>query len=530
MTQTITLNGVDRSGVIRRKTCTWSESAYLGEVGTGSFTIDDDSGNISAVGWKTISVDQTAGTQPDRIATGFVGAKSIQRSADEDMGTGATGRKLVVSTKDLNDLLTRIVIWDTDGKRPSETITARIAWLMASDYLSTLVFDHGRIAASALVMDKNDYRGSTPFEVLSACARRAGFNFYVRWHDASGQPELVFRNDNTSTDDTSTISISNVKSEINSTSVFAPNQDHTLTIDPEHVYSDVYAAYSKGVKTGSLASTASTYVERWGVNDDSGIKNAATAASANSRFLKESATEENLISVTLRMRAAYVNLVRAGDRIAGKFTHMAQEGYGTSTYFRVLRRRVTQPLNTDNDYDVQLDLSPQEGISVSCPYEATAAGTFYPLGDQPPTGPSEWYAANVSDGVTYYLRPGIFYPTVPTPGAESQWHFIAHVGAGGAGSIDYAGDCVQNTLQFIVVGPGTLTVQTEIYGGSARPMAGSWGESPDAYANSIGMFTSGDEVEFTVTGECANVIRLYDGPGSPCGGKWGWSSAEWVPA
>jgi hypothetical protein len=211
-------------------------------------------------------------------------------------------------------------------------------------------------------------------------------------------------------------------------------------------------------------------------------------------------------------------------------THMEPEGWDPAAFPRILRLRRSQPTNTDDFYNLRLELSSPEsgaGGGAACPYELTEAQTFYPLGDL--ASQPGLFNANPSDGYVYYLRPGIFYPTVPTPGAQSYWHFNLY-GVGGAGTIDYAGDCVQNTLQFIVVGAGTLTVQTEIYAASPRPMAGSWGVSPDAYANSIGSFTSGDLVEFEITADCVNIVRLYDGPGSPCGGKWGWSAAEWVPA
>jgi len=227
-------------------------------------------------------------------------------------------------------------------------------------------------------MDKTDYRGQRPGDVLAAMAKKANFNYYVRWHAGSAAPELVFRDDNAGTADTSTVTIV-ADTTANGTSIFAPHRDAQLTIDPENVYSDVYATYAKGVRTATRAATATAFVTRWGATDDSGIKTAASADDEATTFLWESHTEEHALSLTLRMRAAYVNLIRAGDRVPVTIPAWTQEGYGTATYCRVIRRRITQPLNTDNDYDVALDLVPQEdaptaGAIVQSAFGSTADG------------------------------------------------------------------------------------------------------------------------------------------------------------
>ncbi len=90
------------------------------------------------------------------------------------------------------------------------------------------------------------------------------------------------------------------------------------------------------------------------------------------------------------MRAAYVGLVQAGQRISTRMTHMAPEGWDPAQYARILRKRITQPLNTDFDYDVALDLSPQEagpaqGRILQSVFGRTAEGGGYPVFANPVT-------------------------------------------------------------------------------------------------------------------------------------------------
>lgn len=115
MAETITVNSVDRSGVIQRKNVEWVESAYLGEIGQGRLVIDDAAGSITVPGFKAITVEQSSST-PSRIFTGYAGRKGIRRG--ETYQAGAS-REYEVSTFDLNDLLRRKVIRQAGGMRKS---------------------------------------------------------------------------------------------------------------------------------------------------------------------------------------------------------------------------------------------------------------------------------------------------------------------------------------------------------------------------------------------------------------------------
>lgn len=523
MTHNITINGTNRSGVIKRLNFDFAESAYLGEVGQGRIVLEDEVGTIVVPGFKFIHANETDSTPP-RIFTGFSHRKGIRRGV---FRTGAS-REYEITTLDGNDLLRRRIMRGTDAKRPKETITQRTNWLVNQELSLVDVFDFGRVDSSSVKVDKADHRGQYPVDVLSALAKTVTWNFYVRWNPDESEWELVFR-DEDNEEDTCTLAISNDLAEIDGVTTFEPFLDAELSQDPEHVYSGTYGTGAKGHVYETKPSTADDFTHRDGVTEDSGIRSDSTLSRDAKRFLNNSDTEEQLLTVTIQVPREKVGLVQAGQRISTRMTHMEPEGWDPAVFPRILRLRRSQPTNTDDWYNLKLDLSSPTpgGGGGACPYEATEAQTFYPLGCTHTDDPG--FCWGLSDGVVSYLKPGIGWPVVPSPGSLGTFHFAVY-GSGGPGTIDWAGDCVQSNLQFIVIGPGTLSVQTEIWEGAPRSMSGSWGESPDAYAHSIDPFTSGDIAVFEITGECINIVRLYDGPDYVCGGKWGWSAAEWEPA
>jgi hypothetical protein len=135
-------------------------------------------------------------------------------------------------------------------------------------------------------------------------------------------------------------------------------------------------------------------------------------------------------------------------------------------------------------------------------------------------------------GNVVYLRPGVTYPTEPAPGHEGSWHFGVF-GAGGPGTIDYAGDCVQNRLRLLVEGEGTMVISMETYLGSARNLIARLMHS-EAGMDVLDEQQSGTTAStftFDVTTHngtyCTHYIDVRD-KGDICGGKWGWSGAEWT--
>jgi hypothetical protein len=357
VTTSITLNGIDRGGVIKRENVELMTCAYLGEVGRGSVVIDDTAGSISIPAYKAAAVLDDDST-PDDVFHGFTHAKQISRG--ESLRTGAA-RKYRVELVDGNDLLRRKVIrktGDETGKRPAETVAERGEWLLASPFLPG-VSDFGACEwPDDVGLDAADFRSQYAGDVLAAMAKACRMNFYVRWNPDEDGWELVFRDDNASTDDTCSLSISNDLADVDQDVVFPPYDDATLALDPEHVYSGALGAHSKGNVYEARAATATAFTDRDGITEDTGIRNAATASRDAETFLFESKDEEQLLPVTIRVPSSKVGLVRAGMRISTKMTHLTPEGWASGRYARILRLRGRQEV--DDYYTLQMDLSPQE--------------------------------------------------------------------------------------------------------------------------------------------------------------------------
>lgn len=515
----------------------FTQSAELGAVGTFRLALDDEAGTLAIIGQKDFSHTESS-CSFTRTFKGFVGDREYGRDAglERSPHVGA-GRGIGISGEDLNATLGFRLINDQlpdvtsvlGGKRPSETVAARLTWLMASSFVSGLFIDNGRITSNTTVMDKADYRQQFPGDVLADCALAAtGFNYYVA--DWGSGAELVFRNDNTSTADTSTLRLSNVLADASGVTLH-PFKDATLRRSPGRVKSKIAYSHAKGTVVVQRAATATAFNgERAGTASNSNVKTDAEAERQAKAELGQLRTEEDIIECTVLVTSAQVNLILAGHRIEAKFSHLNVEGYGSFSWFRVLERNVKPIVADAGLYELRLKLSPQEATDavVACSdlYANTPSATYYPIG-----GSANTPNPTPSPGVVYYFRPGITYPVVPTPGHQGSWHFPA-LSAGGLGNIDYGGDCVQNHLILMTVGNGTWTIQTERYAGSLRTLAVSRGPNFPSVAL-VQTIVSGDSVAVTISdavaGDCIRVVVIKD-PGYACGSKWGWSSAAWVAA
>lgn len=366
MAVTFTVDG-STVGTVRLESVDLAESAELGAVGQGSFTIDDTAGTLATTGWKDVSVEEDD-CSDSLTFSGFVGPRQIRRGTHRTLA----GRDITVNTADLNEILNLRTVFLT-GNRPRESVGDRVDWLLTSTHLSGLVADNGFVTYPSTMMDKNDYRTSKPGDVLADCATRVNFNYFVYPDPTTGDPSLWFADSNTSTNYSSTLRISNVLSDIDWTTTFPASPEATLNIDPDSVYSRVLLSYEGGRVRRTRSATASAFIERDAIAPTSSVKRRARAIDQADKYLEVHRNEDFSIEDTVLVTSSKLNLIRAGMRIQVRYSHMNPEGYSSFTWWRILERRIRFVVSPGGIPDapdeplylLSLKLSPQEeGCSV----------------------------------------------------------------------------------------------------------------------------------------------------------------------
>lgn len=365
----------------------FTQKAEHGQPGTFSVALDDTAGTQAIIGHKDFSHTESSCATPLTFR-GFVGPTDFGRDAGAERKphVGAA-RGIGINGEDLNAVLGFRGIHDPDdasvGKRPTETVAARVAWLLASDFLSGLVIDNGRITSvTGKMMTKADYRKQFPGDVLADCALAAGgFNHHVQ--DYGSGPELIFRDENASTADSSSLRISNVAADANATTLH-PFKDAVLRRDPSRVKSKINYDYAKSGVVEERAATATSFNgERFGNASNSNVKDAATARRDAQAILWQLSTPEDFITCTVLVTSAQVNLIMPGYRIQAKFSHLGNTGgrnYDSFTWMRVVERTVRPIVADALLYEIDLRLSPQEeaqpaGSIVQSVFDSTGAGS-----------------------------------------------------------------------------------------------------------------------------------------------------------
>lgn len=420
----------------------FTEAADSGMYAMSQVQIDDPSGSRSITGhWKFRAIE-TACTS-DSLYRGYFADRGAVRA--DSMLTGAA-RRYDGTVYDLNGALQFEVI-QSGGKRPAETDTARLAWLLGSGYIGPVDTHDDHVFGAGVSLDKADYTGQTMADVLSDCAQTSGCNYFAAWDDTRSAPMLHYYLP-TSTHNTCTLSISNVRSDVDGSTVYAPSKDAKLSRDPSRVYTGV--RYGYGDRQSAVYRTSATILASIGHKretqfTDPSVRTAAKAQAKADKWLSEGESEVDTISVTLhKVPPSKVNLVRAGQRISVRFTHLP--GYETASYIRVTRRTVAQDGDDALHYRIDLELStPKQGgtrvrhaprpvapepadgsaLTVARWMETSQSGEI----DQAARAPSFSFAG--PDGVTpTYVTEGVNYYTTyiyaGCPMGENGWSGVQH--------------------------------------------------------------------------------------------------------
>ena len=325
--------------------------AENGALGVGGFPIDDPAGSLNLVGLKEVYINETACSDV-RMWTGFMQDRTITRGtgASPSLITGAE-RLWDCNLVDLNAVLTFRVFTQASANRPSESVDARMAWLLTTSQMS-IVHDNGYIESAPVSLSATDYRQAYPADVLSDMAAASGLFYYIFWDHPSQSTTLAFQHPLLATR-VSTLSISNVLSDLSST-CFAPLIDATLNRDPSRVYSGVDVVWATGATYVQNNATENAFFRRDVVYQNARIKTAAVAATVGNQFLNQISTEFDRLTVTIKVPASQVNFIDNGMRINVKFSHLP--GYSSGKDVRVALRQVKQDEESSDFYNVYLEL------------------------------------------------------------------------------------------------------------------------------------------------------------------------------
>ncbi len=484
-----------------------STEANLGATGEGNNIVDDPTGTAGHlsdgfVGLKQWGLNETAcpaGNQ--RMWTGYTADRTYERGTTEPSGTPSSlittvARKIDISLVDLNWFLSFRVFAPTaddptsDFVRPAETDLERVAALLTTvDFISTTLFDIGYIPTTGGVpMDANDYTGSRPLQVLNDCAQVSGRNYFVIYDEASNHYVLWY--DNWKSDGSatlpfdSTIRLTNVLSEVDDTVTFAATAKGKL--DPSRLISGI-----RGTGTGvtgyqTRPATAYTYAWRDGDPINSAVKTQPKMDALLTRYLNDNSTEDNQISATVRLPAAYVTSVKAGQRIPVHFTHVP-EVQTAFTWCRVMQETIRQDEQTDEFYWKDLELTPIPTIPCSdgevLGYNVMTGLYDVTIGLTPAGfrsylsayGSSGDFVASDPEGLTFYpyadqhLRPAPGAAACgAAPGCGGAWYFRNYGYNDAAMPSLHAdgGKLVDPKVKIFAIGPGTMKVWISDFDGA----------------------------------------------------------------
>jgi hypothetical protein len=327
-----------------------TERAEALDAAMSGLVVDDDAGSLDVPGLRAFAVNETD-CSVKRLYSGYVTNRHILRGDDKRQSLRISGkRQWDVDLVDYNMTLSRRVIRGSDGNRPAETDVERAQWIIASDYTPT-VTDAGLIQTSGPVdMDPVDYRGRYPTDVLADCGNASGKNYFVYFDEPTNHPAFAYFF-GTSTLYSSTLRLSNVASDIDSSTTFAATCE--LYRDPSRVFSGVYLKYDGGSVFRSNSTTEAAFQRVEVSIDEPDIKSRTKAIALADKYLTDGSAEDETLTITLQLPSTHVNLVQPGQRIQVKFSHIP--GYTSFTYTRVVSRTVSQAADTDKVYDVVLE-------------------------------------------------------------------------------------------------------------------------------------------------------------------------------
>ncbi len=359
MTFSLTIGGTDVAGrMVLPEGLGELTSAADGEENECQIIVDDPNGEMTFLALAEVIGEESAAANP-RLYTGIV--TQLQQSRGP-YGDGP-GRIWTLTITDLNERIHRRVFHAGDAKRPAETGTQRLDWLLGSVGLTDLVWDNGQVMANAWAYDETDYRDQYADDVLATIvdAAAAGrWTTFVYWDPTapSGEEPSLFYGEVTTTTFDSTLAISNVLSEIDGSTVFGPTHGSEVTGEAAPIYDGVDVVGPFGRLYRQLTSTFTTFgIHRDAVYETIRNNNLTSASLHADSFLAHHAGQVDTITCRVTLPRDKVTLITAGMRLGVYFSHLAGYDDPSYTFTRVTRCTVRFTEGTNESYDLDLELS-----------------------------------------------------------------------------------------------------------------------------------------------------------------------------
>jgi hypothetical protein len=328
----------------------FTQNADRGTVAQSTVEIDDPDGSRVIEDLRGFVVIEDA-CSDDHTYVGYISSHDQTRAAS--LITGAA-RRIALNIQDLNAALNFALITHSNFhyNRPAETDIERIDWLLANVFTTSIgIHDNGLIDTTNPVdLSKADLTGQFPQQVLDECSTLSGKNFFVYWDGVAGERSLAYFDAKDPSIYPSTLSISNVLSDLSSTCLYgSPAEGH---FNADQVFSGALVSYSGG-EVYVRAAGGRTIPRDTSMSAPS-ISSRTKAIAWGKKMLAANAFEDVRVNTTLHVPAAQVNLLLPGMGVNARFSHI--DGWESGLDVRVLSRSVKQDQEDPDFYDVDVEL------------------------------------------------------------------------------------------------------------------------------------------------------------------------------
>lgn len=335
-----------------------SAAAVVGQVDMSTIYVQDPDGTRDYVPykvWKMVEDACPAGNQV--VWHGYVGDAAITRKAGAGYQIGSVARIWKIELIEDNGWPSRQVIIAASADRPAETVSARITWVLTMRGMTGIIYDHGLVEACTTALDATDYRNRTAKDVLDDCALLSGYNWFVRYREASDDIELIFQAPD-STADPAALTISNVNPNL--TTEWPPNDDARQEFGASRIASGILLPYAGGTDYDQDTATAAAFGTVDQTAPTSAVKTKTKARAQITRLLAQHDEQDvSIENLRLHIPAANLNDVKQGQVISSVKVSHFKAPFDTGNRARVKSRAFSRPPNrTQAFYDVDLSLSP----------------------------------------------------------------------------------------------------------------------------------------------------------------------------